>query len=73
MEENAEEIRQLCNKHGVPYLWQEISVLLGLDGDYETESGDSDEELSDDDIVSEKITVKKEGIFYTMVDAQPLE
>ena len=73
MEENAEEIRQLCNKHGVPNLWNEISILLGLDGDYETESGDSDEEVSDDDIVSEKITVKKEGIFYTMVDAQPLE
>ena len=73
MEENAEEIRQLCNKHGVPNLWREISVLMGLDEDYETESGDSDEEVSDDDIVSEKITVKKEGIFYTMVDAQPLE
>ena len=73
MEDNAEEIRQLCNKHGVPNLFHSICELLGLDEDYVTESSESEEDVSDDDIVGEKITVNQEGGFFTMVDAEPLE
>lgn len=73
MSDMSEEIRQLCNKHGAPLLFHSLCELLGLDDDYHTESGESDEEVSDDDLVAEHITVKKDGEFFTMVDSEVSE
>lgn len=67
-EDTIEEIRQIVNKAGVPHLLDELLVILGLDEDYKPESSESDEEVSDDDIVEEMVTVHKKGEFYKLVD-----
>tara|TARA_R110000765_G_C18624236_1_gene572083 strand:- start:362 stop:595 length:234 start_codon:yes stop_codon:yes gene_type:complete len=72
MEEYSEEIRQMCNKYGVPELFNEIATLLGLEEDYSTESeSESSSSESDDDVVSELIKVKKnsDGL-YELSDCQ---
>ena len=73
MEEYSEEIRQMCNKYGVPDLFNEIAALLGLEEDYETESEiESSSSESDEDIVGEIIKVKKNSDgFYELSDATP--
>lgn len=73
MSDYSEEIRELCNKHGAPLLFHSLCELLGLDEDYQTESSESEEDVSDDDIVGEAITVTEEGGFFTMVDAEVLK
>jgi hypothetical protein len=75
MNDTTEEIRQLCNKHGAPQLFNPICVLLNLDEDYTDESEElTDDSDLDDDAVAEKITVKKTETknghdFYKIVDS----
>ena len=67
MEEYSEEIRQMCNKYGVPELFNEIATLLGLEEDYSTESEcESSSSESDEDVVDETLTIQKQGNFLSI-------
>ena len=71
-EEQIEELRQLCNKHGVPNLFNELCEYLGWDGDYVTDDSEEMSDTDDDDIVGEYISVEQDGDFYTMKDCKAL-
>jgi len=67
MEEYSEEIRQMCNRYGVPSLFNEIAQLLGLEEDYSTESEcESSSSESDEDVVDETLTIQKQGNFLSI-------